>query len=332
MRSHHRTVLLLSAFTAACGGAGFTTEPDTTKVGPALIATSSGSTMDLPTPTVDAGNDVDPPSATSGSMAASGQVDPSVPDTGTPAPTLEAGATSGSLPVMSGATSGSGSMSGASAGGIEWKCRHQRGTCSYLHRTASQACGNCQSGTSTRVCDNGTWSQWGACMGATPADLSGVGVGNFTITFTMTGLTDTTSQQALLNQRDTCGATNTPQANWWDVRLNDTLCPADNLYVETYHSATGEVAHCLPFSTQNEGSYLTLHRANGVLYSSVGSRAPVISHIDWASATTLSWADTTNLPANYILTPMAIGTDACQGVDSTVPLSGTISNLCVEKQ
>lgn len=169
-------------------------------------------------------------------------------------------------------------------------------------------------------------------MGATPADLSGVGVGNFTITFTMTGLTDTTSQQALLNQRDTCGATNTPQANWWDVRLNDTLCPADNLYVETYHSATGEVAHCLPFSTQNEGSYLTLHRANGVLYFLVGSSAPVISHIDWASATTLSWADTTNLPANYILTPMAIGTDACQGVDSTVPLSGTISNLCVEKQ
>ena len=318
MRSHHRTMLLLSTLTA-CGGSGFSTaDPPTTldeagqpmpantytsNMMPAPTATAVGSgTSDPPAPTMEAGAPTSSGSI-SGSMSGStsgATVDP---------PTMEAGslsgATSGSLGTSGSMVGGSGGMSGASgglSGGVVVPP-----TCSGA---ASQACGNCNSGTQTRTCNAGVWSAWGACTGETPATLISVGVGNFTISFDL--VDSTTGEQAVVNQRTDCLGATSPHP-FWDVRLNTPACTsAGSLEVDTYNITQGVSIHCT--NGRVSGHHIELHRVSGTL-----------TFLE-DGLTTNSWADGTDLTG---LAALATGTDICPGV---APLAGTISNLCVEKQ
>jgi hypothetical protein len=312
MRSHHRTLLLLSSFTAACGSAPDTQTPDDIKVVTAPTSTAIGSTsgdtvgsgsmagsgapVDPPTPTLDAGQDAsppaDPPPATSGSMAASGSSTPTM-EAGTPV-------------VMSGVTSG-GSMSGSNGGSGGSVVNPP--TCSGA---ASQACGNCNTGTQTRTCDVGVWGSWGDCTGAQAADLSGVGMGDFTISF---DLTDTdTSAQAVVNQRKNC--TTDSNLPYWDIRLNPTECRQGFLSLEHYYNDVLSV-QCAPVLNDGVSTYhVAIHRTSGVIAVTLGVYST-------------TWADATMWEA---IAPLVSGTEVCDGTAGLMPLSGTLTNLCVEKE
>lgn len=332
MRSkHHRTLVLLSTLTAACGGAPFTASSDTSKVGDIIPAMdpneagtppSSGSLSDSPT-LPEAGSP--PPTSSGSSFAGSGSSQGSGAVVVVDPPTIDAGVPSG---AMSGSLGASGSMVGGSGGSLSGSATTLPSSMSgslggsggvssgsvvsgnptpTCVGASSQACGNCQTGTSTRTCDNGVWSAWGVCNGATLADLTGVDEGTFSISFDLTDTATTT--QAVLNQRNDCQGV----PIFWDIILNSPNCnSAGSLEVDTYNSISGKVFHCT--SGGINGHHVQLHRVGGVIsYSEDG-------------VVLATWSDLTNLAGLPIL---AIGTDTCLGI---MPLAGTLTNVCVEKE
>jgi hypothetical protein len=247
-------------------------------------------------------------SGTSGSASGAG----SVSGTATSGSSASGGGSGGETSGGSASGSSSGSASGAaqtgtSSGGMSGSSGASV-TCSG---PTSQACGNCNSGMQQRSCANGQWSAWGTCNGAQAADLSGVGMGDFTISF---DLTDTdTSAQAVVNQRSSCStSSNLP---YWDIRLNPTECPGSGfLSLEHYYNGVLSVK-CAP--TGGPGTYhVSIHRSSGTISLQLDTY-------------TTSWSDPTMWEG---IASVAAGTEVCDGTDGLMPLSGTLTNLCVEKQ
>jgi hypothetical protein len=303
---------------AACGG-GAPTDPPSNQQGIGMqdkSPTTIAATTDPPLP----------PSSGSG-MASSGQADT---EGGAPSPIIINGSGVADPPPSSGAASGSSesgsTASGAAAGssgvasgnsGMSQSSGAESGsvvappTCTG---SATQACGNCASGTATRVCNNGVWSDFGSCVGAQDATLQGVDAGNFTISFDLMD-TDTTSTQIVLDQETNC-ISNDP---YWEVQLNPTVCGGGTIAVQHFVSGTGLQTDCasqVGFQIPASGYHVVIHRQNGIINIKMGS----------GSGPGYSWPDTTTWDA---FSPVATGSAVC---DKTETLDGTVSNLCVEKE
>jgi hypothetical protein len=154
-------------------------------------------------------------------------------------------------------------------------------------------------------------------------DLSNVGTGDFTISLTLTttamnsagpvgkniGLT------ALINQHSTCNLS-APQ---WNIRvgLPPTGSPANAFWIGIETVDDTKVDDSVDnFVVLNDGvpHMIVVTRISGMMRISVDGVAgtPVLS--------------TSNFGA---LPHLAIGTDVCDGVDGTVPLVGTVTNVCI---
>ena len=292
MRHHHIVLLTLTA----CGGQPFT-------VADPLLLDEAGHPINSERAASSGTTDLS--AAASGAMAASGSVviDP---------PTLEAGSLTmeaGSPMAMSGATSGmSESMSGASGGSGSVSAGNAPPlTCTGA---TTQACGPCATDTQTRVCTNGVWSTWSNCTVAQAATLQGVGAGDFTISFDLTD-TNTTVSQAVVNQWSIC--TQPATSPYWDLTLNSYVCGYGSIETEHFTPTLGLSTHCTNLPTT---SHVVLHRSKGIITLTTNT-------------TTDTWNDPTLWDA---VSPLAMGTEACAPVGGPVPLSGSLTNLCVEKQ
>jgi hypothetical protein len=136
-------------------------------------------------------------------------------------------------------------------------------------------------------------------------DLSGVSTGTFRVSFTVQ--TSQAGWVALINQRGDCN-TGVP---FWQVRLSD-----GNVVVET-DDARGHYARVASAGAAvNDGlpHVVLVQRVQGTL--SVTIDGAVV-------ASGASASDLTALP------PLEVRQDPCTRVDGTVPLVGTITNVCV---
>jgi Laminin G domain len=141
-------------------------------------------------------------------------------------------------------------------------------------------------------------------------DLSGLGTGDFRISFDVTTTQargDVQGLVALTNQRSFCG-----HSIFWDIRM-----AAGMLEVET-DDGVGGYTELIGTHLLNDGvqHHVVEQRVAGVLSLTVDGA-------DDGSAQSLSSFG--NLAA-----PLAIGTDICEMTDGTQPFVGTISPPCVE--
>jgi hypothetical protein len=140
-------------------------------------------------------------------------------------------------------------------------------------------------------------------------DLSGIGAGDFQISFDLT-TTQIDNFVALVNQRSIC----LQGSDYWDIRLNNGMILAeanDNLHLTVAPTA----------KRINDGAShaVVVRRTSGNVVVTVDGSpsAPVVSQ--------------TGLDK---LAPLQIGTDVCDGqstpnADGTVPLSGSLQDLCI---
>jgi hypothetical protein len=157
-------------------------------------------------------------------------------------------------------------------------------------------------------------------------DLSNVGTGDFTISLTLTttamnsagrvgtGPFSHIGTTAVINQRSTCN----PSAPFWDIRagLPPTGSPANAFWIDIETDDTTADDSTANMVVLNDGvpHIVVLTRISGTMRISVDGVAgtPVPS--------------TSNFGA---LPPLATGNDVCDGVDGTVPLVGTVTNVCI---
>ncbi len=144
------------------------------------------------------------------------------------------------------------------------------------------------------------------------SDLSNIGTGDFTVSFTLQ-TTQTDSSIALLSQRGSCSA-----ANFWEIRIQNNV-----LVVETNDVSSGN-ANDVSYTgctTLNDG------KAHAIVVQRVSSALSVYINGVYASPMVTSTANWAQLPA------LSNGTDACVGVDGTVTFDtskGSITNVCLQ--
>jgi hypothetical protein len=143
-------------------------------------------------------------------------------------------------------------------------------------------------------------------------DLSNIGLGDFRIAFTIQ--TSASTGSAVVNQRGNCAA-----GIYWDVRMQ----PGGALTLETDNNTLRPAGYTnLPGTIPvNDGAShdVVITRTGGVLAIRVdGTLDPTD-----AGATSTATFDTT------LGGVLRIGTDVCDGVDGTVALVGTVTNVCV---
>jgi hypothetical protein len=157
-------------------------------------------------------------------------------------------------------------------------------------------------------------------------DLSNVGTGDFTISLTLTttamnsaGEVGTPAfsdvgETAVINQRSTCSSS----APFWDLRagLPPTGSPANAFWIgmETVDTTVDDAAANLVVLNDGVPHAIVVTRISGMMRISV----------DGVAGTPI--ASTASFGA---LPPRATGTDVCDGVDGTVPLVGTVTNVCI---
>ena len=138
-----------------------------------------------------------------------------------------------------------------------------------------------------------------ACVG----DLSGVSTGSFRISFTLK--TTQAGLVALLNQRAACTL-----ASFWDIRLFK-----GGLFVETDDSQ----------------AYTTITASN----LGINDGLPHEVVVERLAGNLLVLVDDVQVGSNASaanfagLPPLVVGTDACDSTDGTIPLVGSLTNLCV---
>jgi hypothetical protein len=156
-------------------------------------------------------------------------------------------------------------------------------------------------------------------------DLSNIGTGNFSISFTLT--TTMTGESAILNQRSTCKG-----GNMWDVRAYFPSGPVSDL-PDSGEPTFGTNTYGIGIETDDTVNYATL-----VFPSVLNDGDPHLVNITRISGTLYISVDgapsvaTTSLSSFAQLTPLAQGTDPCVGVDGTQSFVGTLANVCVTSQ
>jgi hypothetical protein len=142
-----------------------------------------------------------------------------------------------------------------------------------------------------------------------PGDLSGVGTGDFHISYTVT--TTQTSRVALANQRNWCFYT-----DMWDLRMEG------GVPVFELDDKAGLPHYTILWSV---GPRIDDGRPHNVLVERVSGTLSV--NIDGIrTASTAATASLGTLP------PLVVGNDICIGVDGTLVATNPPSNLCVGKQ
>jgi hypothetical protein len=144
-----------------------------------------------------------------------------------------------------------------------------------------------------------------ACTG----DLSNIGTGDFTISFTVT---TTQKGGALINQRSSCTQL---CGMFWDLRMNSN----GNIGTETcagpdrasYFTILGD-------SRINDG------KPHDVLFQRAGG-------LDSLYVDCVNFGSVNDSNSFTALAPLASGADVCEAVDGTAALVGTIANVCVGK-
>jgi hypothetical protein len=138
-----------------------------------------------------------------------------------------------------------------------------------------------------------------------PADLSNLGPADFRIAFTIR----TTAQvgSAVINQRAACS-----HGNFWGVRSG----PGGGIGVETDDGANYTVLVADGTTRINDGAphRVTITRRQGVLAISVDNGQP------FRAPSAASFGP---------LPELRIGADPCDGVDGTVPLDGTVTDVAL---
>jgi hypothetical protein len=131
-----------------------------------------------------------------------------------------------------------------------------------------------------------------------------VGTNDFHISFTIT--TRSTVAAAVLNQRPTCDS-----ATMWDVRI----AAQGQLQVETADSGA-QYTSFYTTKTVNDGNphMVTIARTSGTLTATVDGVLAGSGPSDAAFG---------------VLSALMTGSDVCDGVDGTVPLVGTVTDVCI---
>jgi len=213
-------------------------------------------------------------------------------------------------------TGGTGSSPGATGAGASTSTAGTGRSSSTTTSTGSGGASSSSSGTTTSTATRGA-ADAGIADAAADApstctgDLSGIGAGDFRISFTL----QTTQQDgsfALLNQRSACSA-----GDFWDIRIQN-----GTLVVETdaLTDAAPDDAQLYGCATINDGKAraVVVQRAGGLL-----------------SAYVDGGLDNTSVPSTAsfgALVARSTGTDSCVGVDGTTAFDGTrgsITNVCV---
>lgn len=152
----------------------------------------------------------------------------------------------------------------------------------------------------------------GTCLN----DLSSVGTGNFSITFTITTIQD--GHVELLNQRSGCAG-----SHLWDLHGNFGLLNASDVDAG-YNTLDFETDDTVNYS----GAIFPVVINNGVSHTVVIKRLD--GDIDFSvdnSPISKAGYSAVNLSA---LPPLTIGTSGCVGVDGTIASTGHITNVCLK--
>jgi hypothetical protein len=140
-------------------------------------------------------------------------------------------------------------------------------------------------------------------------DLSNVGKGDFRIAFRIQ--TTATAQSAVLSQRGSCSA-----GIYWSIRMGN-----GHLGVETDNN------------TERPGGYYVLTGIkavnDGTPHDVVVTRTSGMLAIRVDGVLDPTDAPATSTSTLGSLSTVRIGTDVCVGVDGTVALTGTVTNVCV---
>jgi laminin G domain protein len=158
-----------------------------------------------------------------------------------------------------------------------------------------------------------------ACIGS----LSNIGTADFHISFTVK--TSQAGFAALVSQRKTCLL-----GDYWDVRMAD-----GHIQVETDDTdgANHWTQLCAAVEGSDAGRCTSVAPAN--LPPPVNDGQPhrvVISRSSGslqASVDALTSSAVESQASFGSLSPVAIGSDPCEGVDGTVAFTGTLTNLCL---
>ena len=184
--------------------------------------------------------------------------------------------------------------------------------CLY-YRFADSACSTCSPYSCSGFATNGTEygpvgndPRYVSCKCANcVGDLSNIGTGNFSITFT---LTTTTLNGTVINQRSVC-----TNGQMWDVRISST----GTLHVETDDGSM-------------ESNYTTLDSA--VVVTDGAHHDVLITRMNGTLLLSIDGVEHESAPssANFgTLAPLQIKTDVCAGMGTNVALAGAVTNVCV---
>jgi hypothetical protein len=148
--------------------------------------------------------------------------------------------------------------------------------------------------------------------GACTQDLSNIALGDFRIAFTIQ--TSATTGSAVVNQRGNCAA-----GIYWDVRMQ----PGGALTMETDNNTLRPAGYTnLPGTIPvNDGA------PHNVVVTRTGGLLAI--RVDGALDPTDAGATSTATFNTTLGSPLRTGTDVCDGVDGTVALVGTVTNVCV---
>ena len=213
------------------------------------------------------------------------------------------------------AAGGAGGIKDAATTDADTSCNLISGACGNASvdggTTAGQADGGTAGDVSARA-DIATLADAVGCPvapvgAACTGDLSNIGKGDFTIAFKVT--TTQTSETALVNQRTSCN-----YGMFWDVRMVAQGGVVAEMG-ETVSTAYVNVSGGGPINDGRPHDIL-VRRASGVL-------TLYVDCVNVRSAS--STASFTSLAA------FASGVDVCDGIDGTVALVGSITNICISR-
>jgi hypothetical protein len=201
---------------------------------------------------------------------------------------------------------GSGGAAGGSAGAAGGAAGSTAGSGGAAGGSAGAAGGTAGTGV---VCGN---------------DLSNVGTGDFTISLTLTTTAMNSTghagtllgETAVIDQRSTCNSS----APFWDIRagLPPTGSPANAFWIDIETNDTT--------ADDSTGNMVVLN--DGVPHMVVVTRISGTMRVSVDGVAGTPVPSTSNFGA---LAPLAKGTDVCDGVDGTVPLVGTVTNVCISQ-
>lgn len=167
-------------------------------------------------------------------------------------------------------------------------------------QTDDNNCGACGTACNTwqgEVCSAG---RCGACRESSN-NLSGIGTGDFSISFTLTDTHTTGTERAIINQRNFCGV-----ATFWDLRMSS----QGYLYIETDDS-THDLQLTPSVLMENNGSHsIVVNRTSEILFALIDGNP-----VAWGSSLA-NWSG--NLPAlSY--------SDVCDSSNTVT----SVANLCI---